>query len=153
MECVNLKKVFGSRFKVTWEESYFAEHGRSARADDPWLQIIPCQHGHIYPYGGDMLVASTAKPGRVARALIQLDCTKLWRDGDDGVDVLFDVDDFEPVAEQMKPRRRRRLSPERRAKLVAAGKRYQKRPEQAGVHTPSEGLERTMLGVVESTAV
>ena len=60
---------------------------------DPWLQIIPCRHGHIYPYGGDRLVASTAKRGSVARKLSELDCTELWRDGDDGVGVLFHVCD------------------------------------------------------------
>ena len=153
MECVNLKKAFGDRFKIAWDESYFAEHGRSARADDPWLQIIPCQHGHIYPYGGDRLVASTDKRGSVARKLSGFACTTVWRDADDGVDVLFHVGDFKTVAELMKPRRRRRLSPEQRAKLVAAGRAYQKRPQQPGVQAPSEGLEPLLVDVAESAAI
>ncbi len=149
MECVNLKETFGKRFKIAWDESYYAERGASARSDDPWLQIIPCQHGHIYPYGGEMLVASTARHGRVAKSLVQLDCTTLYRDGDDGVDLLFHVDDFGTVAKLMKPRRRRKLSAEHRAKLVAAGLPFQKRCQQAGVETPSEPLERTIMEMVD----
>ena len=52
-ECVNLKARFGGRFKVVYEESYAAERGGHGRAEDPWLMVIPCQHGEIYPYGYD----------------------------------------------------------------------------------------------------
>jgi hypothetical protein len=37
MECINLKARFGKRYKVTYEESYFAEYGPHARKEDPWL--------------------------------------------------------------------------------------------------------------------
>ncbi|MHB8953846.1 MAG: hypothetical protein ACYC4U_12825 [Pirellulaceae bacterium] len=153
MECVNLKKMFGDRFKITWDESYFAEHGENARADDPWLQIIPCQHGHIYPYGGEIMVASTAKRGGVARELGQLDSTTMYRDGDDGVDVLFHVSNFEPVAQLMKPRRRRRLSPQQRQRLAALGRENLKRLRQVNVQAPSKAPEGEILVLAEPSAV
>ena len=58
IKCINLKKRFGARYKVRCEESYRAEHGVSARAQDPWLMILLCQYGHIFPWGGSVLAAS-----------------------------------------------------------------------------------------------
>ncbi len=66
MECVNLKETFGKRFKIAWDESYDAERGASSAQRRSLADtIFPCPHGHIYPYGGEMLVASTARRGRV----------------------------------------------------------------------------------------
>jgi hypothetical protein len=128
MECINLKERFGRRFKVRYEESYRAQHGPRAWVDDPWLQIIPCQRGHIFPWGPSTLAASTNGRGPTARKLAALDFATVHQDGTDGLTVLFDVAHFEAVAEIMQPRRRRTLSPEARK---AAGERlakYQFRP-------------------------
>ena len=51
-DCINLKEMFGDRYKVTYEESYYADHGETAYKEDPWLMILLCQHGHICPWGG-----------------------------------------------------------------------------------------------------
>ncbi len=153
MECVNLKKVFGDRYRITRDDSYFAERGESARAEDPWLQVVPCQHGHIYPYGGQMLVASTAKRGRVARELLALAVTTLFRDGDDGLDVLFHVSHFEQVAELLKPRRRRRLSEAQRERLANMGRENLRRQREVNVQAPSRPLERTQAVGVDSSAL
>ena len=109
-ECVNLKERFGDRFKVVYEESYQAERGEHGRAEDPWLMIMLCQHGEIYPYGDDQLVASTKVVGGIARALKALPFTTLHQDGSDGADVIFPVDRFEDVAGIMKSRKRRRMT-------------------------------------------
>lgn len=133
--CVDLAERFGRRFRVEYEESYAAQYGRDARVYDPWLQIIPCRAGQIYPWGESTLAASTDKAGPIARKLAALPGTTLWQDGNDGATVLFDAKDFEAVAQIMHPQRRRRLSPERKAKLVEAGANHrftsgvQKRPE------------------------
>jgi len=50
MNCVNLRERFGRRYRVEYEESYYAQHGPRARIEDPWLQIIPCRAGHVYPW-------------------------------------------------------------------------------------------------------
>ena len=62
--CINLKERFGDRYKVEHEESYHADRGENARTEDPWLQVLLCQHGHIYPHGRDVLAASTNTRGR-----------------------------------------------------------------------------------------
>ena len=138
MDCINLKKRFGDRFQVRYEESYHAERGEGARAEDPWLMIIPCQNGHICPWGGSELAASTKAAGSVARRLKALAFTQTAQDGDDGATVLFDVKHFAPVAEIMKPRRRRRLSPEAR---LAAAERLRKYQFQPAVGSPNSTLE------------
>ena len=119
-DCVNLKERFGEWFRVEYEESYRAERGEHGWAEDPWLMVIPCQHGHICPWGGSILAACTKHAGRIVNRLKALPFTTVAQDGSDGANVLFDVEHFDQVAEIMRPRRRRRLSPEARR---AAGER------------------------------
>jgi len=90
--------------------------------------VIPCQHGELYPYGDDQLVASTKVAGGVARALKALTFTTLHQDGSDGVDVIFPVDRFEKVAGIMKPRKRRQVSDAGRKRLAVMGAKFRFTP-------------------------
>lgn len=117
----NLNELYGDRFRVVSEQSLIAERGENARNAEPWLMIIPCTNGHIYPHGDEMLGASTNRRGSISKALAMVPCVRVVQDGDDGLNAIFSVEDFDTVAAVMKPRRRRRLSPEHRAKLIAAG--------------------------------
>ena len=123
-ECINLKQQFGGRFKVAYEESYHAERGDNGRAEDPWLMVVLCQNGEIYPYGDDQLVASTKIAGGVARVLKALTFTTLHKDGSDGVDVIFPADRFEDVAGIMKPRKRRRMTEEAKRQAAERLRKY-----------------------------
>jgi len=121
-EPVNLRERFGRRFRVEYEESYHAERGADARADDPWLMIIPCRFGHIFPHGGSTLAASVDGFPKIAGRLKRLACCRVHHDGDFGeLTVLFDVADFAKVARIMRPRRRRQVSPRERERLRAMG--------------------------------
>jgi hypothetical protein len=91
---------------------------------DPWLTIIPCRAGHIYPHGGDVLAAWTDRRGPVARKLARLPGVTVHQDGDDGLTVLFTVDRFPAVAEIMHPRRRRQVSAAERDRLRSLGAKY-----------------------------
>ena len=119
--CINLRETFGDRFRVRFEESYYAQYGRHARVDDPWLQLIPCDFGHISPWGGSKLAACTTGRGAIAKRLVKLACTTVVQDGVDGVNVTFDMVDFDQVAAVMRPKRVRHLSPEAKARLAQAG--------------------------------
>lgn len=144
MNCVNLKKMFGKRYRVRYEESYWAEHGENARVEDPWLMVIPCRNGHISPWGGFNLVASTNHLGPVANALKRLPFTTMIREGDDGCDVLFDIQHVDAVLQVMKPRKRRRLSPEERAKRTKRLHEYWANKTQVRtLAEPVEALEKT----------
>ncbi len=125
MTCINLKERFGDVYKIQYEESYHADRGENARTVDPWYMQIPCQHGHICPWGGGILVACTDRRGSVAKRLAKLPCAEMWQDGDDGINVKFHVDDFESIAAIMKPKRRRRLSPEHRQAAIERLKSHQ----------------------------
>ena len=109
--CVNLKQRFGDRFKVAYEESYQADRGEHARAEDPWLMLVLCQGGEIYPHGGELLGVATKGRGSIAKRLASLDCVTVTQDGTDGINATFHVDDFDQVAEVMKPRKRRHGRP------------------------------------------
>ena len=129
MRCISLKERFGNHYRVEYEESYHADHGPHARADDPWLMILPCGNGHICPWGDDLLAACTKKAGPVvARRLKKLPFTNIAQDGDDGANVLFHAKHFDAVAKIMRPRRRRQMSEKQRQRLVEAGRKFHFRP-------------------------
>ena len=124
------------RYRVEHEESYHAERGAGARAADPWLMIVPCRAGHICPWGPSTLAASTNGRGSTARKLAALDFATVCQDGSDGVTVLFPVEKFPEVAALMHPKCRRRMTEERRQRLVEAGAKYR---FSNGVHVAPEG--------------
>ena len=123
--CIDLKERFGDRYRVVYEESYGAERGKSGRAHDPWLLTIPCRHGHIYVQGRQYLGASTTHRREIANRLLALPCVRLVQDGDDGINVVFHMDDFDQVAAIMRPKRRRKLSDEQRAERDKRLRDYQ----------------------------
>ncbi len=119
---INLRRRFGQRYKVQFEESYFAEHGQNARVEDPVLMVIACRFGHIYPNGGDVLAGSIDGHPKMATRMRRLPCCRVHQDGDDGeLTVLFNVADFDRVARIMRPRRRRQISETERERLRAMG--------------------------------
>lgn len=138
--CINLRERFGQQFKVTMEESFYADRGARARGDDPWLQIIPGRRGHVYPWDGSRLAATTAKAGVTAKRLKALPWGEVYTDGSDGVTVLFPADRLDEVAELLLLKRRRRISERERQRLSELSKRhgFQPRTHIVGVH--SEGL-------------
>ena len=118
MDCIDLRKRFGRRYRIGRDPSYASEHGPRAWRSDPWLDLILCKHGEIGPYGGEMLLACTKRKGPIAKRLAALECVDVTQDGIDGVNVKFPVDDLAAVAKVMRPRCRRQLSPEEKAELV-----------------------------------
>ena len=122
--CIDLHEQFGDQFRVAYDESYRTERGNNGRLHDPWLMLLPCQHGHIYPHGGALLGASTDHRGPIANRLAALPFAIIVQDGDDGLNVVFDVEAFDEVAAIMKPKRRRRLSTDKRTEQVARLRDY-----------------------------
>lgn len=115
-QCINLKRRYGKLYRVKYEESYYAERGQGARAEDPWLMTLLCLHGHICPWGGELLAACTNNSGALAGRLMRLEFIRrdLSQVGSDGVNAVFHIEHFDEVASLMKPRKRRQMSPEQR---------------------------------------
>lgn len=122
-KCINLRERFGDQYRITHDECYALERPELRAEEEIWLQQIPCDKGHICPWGGDLLAACTNTRGPTAAKLMKLPFVDRDRsqDGDDGVNAVFPVQYFDIVAEIMRPKRRRRLSPEARLRLAAAG--------------------------------
>jgi hypothetical protein len=117
--CINLRERFGDRYRIghdpaaeTWGER-----------DDPWMMTIPCVNGTIYPHGGSRLAAECYGP--TARKLKAIAGVTVHQQGDREWTMLFDVSLFDQVAEIMKPRKRRHLSPER-ARAIGSGTAYKR---------------------------
>ena len=129
MQCVNLKEMFGDRYRVVYEEAYSAEHGEGGRRIDPWLMTIPCLYGLIYPHGEQELAACCNR--RLVRGrLAALACCEVIQKGDTETVVTFGAEHFEQVAEVLRPRKRRLLRPTFRSRLVAIGKEALRRYRQ-----------------------
>lgn len=118
MTCINLMERFGEEFQIDREDG-------NPRSRDQWMLRIVCEHGHIYPHGGEILGATTNHRGAIAGKLSKLPCVRVWQDGSDGVNALFDVSDFVQVAEIMKPKLRRRLSPQQKAAQIERLRKFQ----------------------------
>lgn len=137
--CVDLKERFGRHYRIEWEPG--------SRSRDPWYMQIPCRHnrGHICPWGPDVLAACT-NSRRLTERLARLPYTTVHQDCDDGGNVLFPVDHLPEVAEIMEARKRRRLSEERKAALVEAGRRFRIFPGAGGFSaTHSRVSERWLV--------
>lgn len=117
-DCIDLRAEFSHQYQVHTELS-------DGSLQDPWQLIIPCRHGHIYPHGGSLLGAATHNRGPVANRLAALPSVRIVQDGDDGINVVFDVADFDSVAQVMQPKRKRRLSAEKRAEHIERLRNYQ----------------------------
>ncbi len=119
---VNLREVFGHRFRIEMEESYFAQYGPGARTDDPHYQVIPGGRGDVYAWDTERLAASTHTSGNTATKLKGLPFVEVWQDGTDGCTVIFPVTRLNDVATLLKLRRRRCISEQERRRLAEIGR-------------------------------
>jgi len=107
-DCINLKERFGDQFKIGKDPAYFAEYGPNAYIEDPQYHTVECQHGHIFPWGGETLAVSTNNRGPIANAIAALDCCTVVQDGSDGITATFPVASFDEVAPIIRARRKRK---------------------------------------------
>jgi hypothetical protein len=112
MTCINLLDQFGDKYRITFDPAYSARHVPRAKLD-PWMIQIPCQGRGviIYPYGGATLAVEVDRRPSIVAKLKAIEGLKLYQDGDVEKTFLFDLALFEQVAEVVKPRRKRRVTP------------------------------------------
>lgn len=153
--CIDLAERFGRRYRIDNEPAYAAQYGPRSHVSDPWLKIIPCRAGHIYPWGGTRLAAVTHRAGPLARKLAAVPGVTVWLDGSDGVTALFDVAVFPAVAKVMHPRYRRRLdlTPAQRAKIGRRLSASRKMPSKTIVGITPRPRPDVQRGLVDLEAV
>jgi hypothetical protein len=87
------------------------------------MMQIPCKGGiTIYPNGGSKLAVECDYHPQIARQLASIPGVELTQDGDQEKTFVFDVSLLDQIAAIIRPRRRRQLTEENRAKLAATGK-------------------------------
>src|SRR5262245_62607542 len=111
MSCITLLQTFGARFRITYDEAYDPAHVPIAKRD-PWMMQIPCagRGVTIYPQGGSTLAVEVDRRPSIAAKLTALGL-RLHQDGDTERTFHFDVSQFEEVAQIVKPKTRRVLTP------------------------------------------
>lgn len=122
---IDLKQKYGAEYKIVWDDA--AGITDQSTEDRRWLPRIPAKYGHIYIHGEAMLGAHAS--GRIiAGKLAALPGVRVHQRGDAEVNVVFTPDLFPAVAALLRPRRRRRLSPEQAESCAArlAHYRFQK---------------------------
>ena len=121
-DCVNLRETFGNRWRIGWDSAYDPRH--VAKEDrDPRMMEIRCKGGiTIYPQGSTKLAVECDYHPQIARQLGSIPGVKLTQDGDHEKTFVFDVSLFDHVAAIVNPKRKRQLTEENRARLVATGK-------------------------------
>ena len=111
----DLRALFGSRYRIAYDPAASDEPGGRK---DPWLYIIPCRKGHIYPHSSDRLALWWESKARLDR---QCPALTMHLDGDDEKVYLFRPEDFPAVAKVARPARKRKgrpLTAEERRKAV-----------------------------------
>ncbi len=117
MDCLHLVELFGDKYRTGFDPAYEPRH-RPQKSRDPWMMTIPCSRGVILPFGGEYLIAEVEDRPRIANRLSQLSCVELLQNGDLFIAVKFHIHDFEQVAQLLRPRKKPRLTAERRAALA-----------------------------------
>ena len=121
--CIDLKARFGTRYRLRKEADGVTWHD-TAPEERHWLWEIPCQHGVVYPWGGETLAAAITN-ATAANRVAALPCITHGRlrgrddrcvRGDERV-VRFHVDDAETILAILKPRKRRVATASQRAVL------------------------------------
>ena len=112
VKCINLKRRFGSKYRIGTDPSYVAETGSTTNNNrDPWLWFLRGSRGHICPWGGDLLaVCMNDGHSILSKRLAEEEWIVKRQWGSDGVNAIFHVDDFEKAAVYAKLHRRRQLS-------------------------------------------
>jgi hypothetical protein len=127
-ECVNLRERYGRDYHISYDPAY-DPRGVHRRNLDAWMMTIPCRGNiTIYPHGRDLLAVEVDHHPGVAKRLAALGLV-VWQDGDKEGTFLFDVSEFEAVAEIVRPRKKRRLTPEQREACKERLKEYAFRPD------------------------
>jgi hypothetical protein len=112
---INLKKMYGSKYRITWDEA------RNSNKDkDPAYMQIPCRGKGkiIYAHSDTMLALEIDYHRGLAKRISSIPGVVLHQDGDYEKTFLFPPSVFDEIAKIVKPRTKKKMSPEHIAKLT-----------------------------------
>jgi hypothetical protein len=114
------------RYRIELDESWYHEHPEVRAGNQHWYETIPCRGGgliYLYSETENLLVLLT--PAKLGQRVLQ-EVAGAWLRGQPGeeTEILFPAEALHQVAEIARARRKRRLSPEHKAKLTEADKAH-----------------------------
>lgn len=118
---IDLKKLAGFKYRLRWDESASIP-GQTAE-DRAWLRQIPCQRGHIFIQAEDELGVWCNKGPTIAKLRVMPGLKLLCR-GDREASFAFHPDMLDVVCELMGVLKKKQLSPEQKARLIALGAKH-----------------------------
>ncbi len=141
---INLKDLFGNRYRVTVDESADREPGAKT---DPWNFLIACKHGTISPYSDELLAFHCT--ARRIRTRLHRDHPRIdvqnWSDDGEAI-FFFRQDQFDLVAEYAKPRRKRQISAKERSRLAEIGRGNHFKPNSTAINASKTTQDGVISG-------
>ena len=123
--CIDLRERFNDRYRVDVDPSYRADTGSSKNSNrDPWNWVLKGKRGHICPWGGDLLAVCIEGHPKICRKLALEPWVITTQYGDDGINAVIHIDDFEKAVSYVKLYRKRQMTDERKEALVAMGREH-----------------------------
>lgn len=98
-------------FRKAWDGA------REGISRDPWMMTIPGRYGHVYVWSEDSIAFSTTRH-RAMKLVDQIDGAVVLQDGDDGMNVSFQVEYLKLVGKRLQLRKKRKLNAQQRADAI-----------------------------------
>ena len=111
--CPNLWRLYGDRFKVSFDECY-TPGSTPWENRDRWAMTIRCRFGVIVPWGDALLGVMIDRHPFKAAEVMNIPGSKLVQSGDNELTITFPVERFEQVAAIVLPYKRRQYTAEER---------------------------------------
>ena len=137
-ESIDFRQRFGGKYRIEFDEA--ANNGAGGKRD-PWLYLLPCRYGHIYPHSQFLLGVYCDHP-RVIKRLATLPRLLEHQSGDSEAIFLFLPEMFDDVAVVVQPKRRRKLSAEHRMALQNGGSAHHFKPKSTVLSAVPDSKER-----------
>jgi hypothetical protein len=115
-DCVNLVKRFGKMYRIRYDPA-FVPAGKHRKKIDPWVFIIPCKYGTVYPHGGGYLAIDIDHHPVVSRQVGDLPGCELIQDGDQEKTLRFHAKHLKIVAGIVHPYRKPNMSNSQREEM------------------------------------
>ena len=121
VKCIDLKKMYGKRFKISLDDAaQYEVNGRN----DPWMFMIPCKYGHIYPISDEYLGFYCESKNIKTRICREQPDIELVQDADvEGV-FKFPPQKMEVIAKYARPKRKRQVSEKERKRLAVLSQNH-----------------------------
>lgn len=120
---MNLKEKFGSRYRVTLDESFKIADTES-RKEEWRYQEIKGKYGVIFPYGWDKPAVTFTSNVVANRFSQKANDWQILQNGEDERTYLIPKSDLGEIFDAIKPRKKRQLTPEQRERLIEMGKKH-----------------------------